>query len=146
VRVLHGSNLNLLGRREPEVYGTQTLADLNAALRSTAAELGVDVEIHQSNHEGQLVTWIQDCELSHGYAGVILNPGGYTHASVAIQDAIRAVRVPVIEVHLSNIFGREALRHTSITGVACAGVIMGLGFDSYLLALKHFAAALPRSA
>jgi len=128
VLVLHGPNLNLLGQREPGIYGSQTLAELDASL-------GAEVTIHQSNHEGQLIDWI------HGsvgaFDGIVINPGGYTHTSVAIHDALRSVPVPAIEVHLSNLYRRESLRHTSVTGVACVGVVMGLGAASYHLALRH---------
>lgn len=139
VLVIHGPNLNLLGQREPGIYGSTTLAELDASLHALAAELGVEVEIHQSNHEGQIIDWIHGA--SGRCDGIVINPGGYTHTSVAIQDALRAVPVPAIEVHLSNLHRRESLRHTSVTGVACAGVIMGLGTASYHLALRHFAAA-----
>lgn len=135
VLVLHGPNLNLLGQREPGIYGSQTLAELDASLRDLAASLGAEVTIHQSNHEGQLIDWI------HGsvgaFDGIVINPGGYTHTSVAIHDALRSVPVPAIEVHLSNLYRRESLRHTSVTGVACVGVVMGLGAASYHLALRH---------
>ncbi len=146
VRVIHGPNLNLLGEREPEIYGARSLNALNTALRELAAQLDVELDLRQSNHEGQIIDWVQECRQIAGErsAGLIINPAGYTHTSVAIQDAIRGVSLPVIEVHLSNIYSREALRHSSVTGVACAGVIMGFGFDSYLLALKHLAAALTR--
>jgi len=138
VLVIHGPNLNLLGQREPGIYGSGTLAELDASLRALAAELGAEVTIRQSNHEGEIIGWI------HGAAGaqdgIIINPGGYTHTSVAIQDALRAAPVPAIEVHLSNLYRREIQRHTSVTGVACAGVIMGLGPSSYLLALRQLVA------
>lgn len=139
--MIHGPNLNLLGVREPGIYGAGTLADLDAALEALAAQLGVSVSCRQSNGEGEIITWVQECAAGH-HDGVIINPGGYTHTSVAIADALRAVDAPKIEVHLTNLFGREPLRHSSITGVACAGVIMGLGAGSYLLALRHLAACL----
>lgn len=135
VLVLHGPNLNLLGQREPGIYGSQTLPELDASLRALAAELGAEVTIHQSNHEGALIEWI------HGAVGtcdgIVINPGGYTHTSVAIHDALRSVPVPAVEVHLSNLYRRESLRHTSVTGVACAGIVMGLGAASYHLALRY---------
>lgn len=141
VLVIHGPNLNLLGQREPGIYGSTTLAELDASLQALAAELGVRLETRQSNHEGVIIDWI------HGAVGqqdgIIINPGGYTHTSVAIADALRSVPVPAIEVHLSNLFKRESLRHTSVTGVACVGVIMGLGPASYHLALRSFAAQRP---
>lgn len=144
VLVIHGPNLNLLGEREPTIYGRTTLAELDAALHALAGELGVQLTTRQSNHEGTIIDWIQgarargDCPQD----GLILNPGGYTHTSVAIADALRAVSIPAIEVHLSNLYARDSLRHTSVTGVACAGIIMGLGTASYLLALRHLAATL----
>lgn len=135
VLVIHGPNLNLLGQREPGIYGSQTLAELDASLHALAAELAAEVTIRQSNHEGEIIGWI------HGAVGtcdgIVLNPGGYTHTSVAIHDALRAVTVPAVEVHLSNLYRRESLRHTSVTGVACVGVVMGLGAASYHLALRH---------
>ena len=135
--VIHGPNLNLLGEREPAVYGALTLAALDAELAELADDLGVAVECHQSNHEGALL------DLLHGArgraAGVILNPGGYTHTSVALHDAIKAVGLPTVEVHLSNIHAREPFRQRSVTASACAGVIAGLGKASYLLALRHLA-------
>ena len=137
VLVIHGPNLNLLGQREPGIYGSTTLAELDASLQALAAELGVRLETRQSNHEGVIIDWI------HGAAGqqdgIVINPGGYTHTSVAIADALRSVPVPAIEVHLSNLYKRESLRHTSVTGVACAGVVMGLGPASYHLALRALA-------
>lgn len=140
VLVLHGPNLNLLGEREPEIYGRTSLAQLDARLRSVGDELGVGVVAHQSNGEGELVTLIQTAR--DGCAGIVINPGGYTHTSIAIADALRASPLPAIEVHLSNLYGREALRHESITGSACRGVIMGLGPASYDLALRHLASLL----
>ncbi len=141
VLVVHGPNLNLLGEREPGIYGTTTLAELDASLHALASKLGLRLTTIQSNHEGAMIDAIHAARPGgqHPCAGIILNPGGYTHTSVALQDAIRAVQRPVIEVHLSNLFHREALRHQSVTGVACAGVVMGLGPASYLLALRHFA-------
>lgn len=139
--MLHGPNLNLLGTREPAIYGSATLADLDASLHALAHELGVTLTIQQSNSEGAIIDAIQACRAGGGHPqdGLILNPGGYTHTSVAIHDALRSVSIPAIEVHLSNLYARETLRHTSVTGVACAGVIMGLGTASYLLALRHLA-------
>lgn len=148
IRVIHGPNLNLLGTREPEIYGARSLAALDHELSVRAQRLGVELDLRQSNHEGQIIDWVQGCrdlardESGGRPVGLIINPAGFTHTSVAIQDALRAAAVPAIEVHLSNLYGREALRHTSVTGVACAGVIMGLGFSSYFLALEHLAAVL----
>ena len=135
--VLHGPNLNLLGLREPAVYGTQTLADVNAALEKLAEELGVDVACRQSNHEGELIDWLH--EARERFDGVIMNPGGYTHTSVALRDAIASIEKPCVEVHLSNVHAREAFRHTSLTAGVCVGVVMGFGLDSYLLGLRALA-------
>ena len=144
VLVLHGPNLNLLGTREPEIYGRSTLSELDASLHTLASELGVQLTTQQSNSEGALIDAIQSCRAggSRPQDGLVINPGGYTHTSVAIHDALRSVSIPAIEVHLSNLYARESLRHTSVTGVACAGVIMGLGTASYLLALRHLASIL----
>jgi 3-dehydroquinate dehydratase-2 len=134
VAVLHGPNLNLLGTREPEVYGDLTLEEIDRRIAERASELGVDVTTRQSNLEGELVTWIQEAD---GTAdAVILNPGGYSHTSVAIRDAIAAVSVPVIEVHLSNPAAREEFRHTDLVAGVSSGVISGFGWRSYLLALE----------
>ena len=135
VLVLHGPNLNLLGTREPEVYGDLTLEEIDRKINEHAAALGIEVETRHSNLEGELVTWIQ--EASHD--AVILNPGGYSHSSVAIRDAIAGVSVPVIEVHLSNPAAREEFRHTDLVGGACAGVISGFGWRSYILAIDAIA-------
>jgi 3-dehydroquinate dehydratase-2 len=137
VLVLHGPNLNLLGEREPEVYGDLTLEEIDERIRAHAHTLGVEVRTAQSNVEGELVTLIQDAR--SWAAGIVLNPGGYSHTSVAIRDAVAAVGVPVIEVHLSNPGAREEFRHTDLVGGACAGVIAGLGWRSYALALEALA-------
>jgi len=144
VLVIHGPNLNLLGEREPAIYGRTTLAELDASLHTLADQLGVQLTTRQSNHEGTIIDWIQGARArgDQPQDGLILNPGGYTHTSVAIADALRAVSMPAIEVHLSNLYARDSLRHTSVTGVACAGIIMGLGTASYLLALRHLAVLL----
>lgn len=143
VLVIHGPNLNLLGEREPEIYGRTTLEQLDAALGALGAELGVNVHCAQSNGEGTIVDLLHDAR--HHFHAVVLNPGGYTHTSVAIHDAIAAISIPVLEVHLSNLYARESFRHESVTGPACAGVVMGLGTASYELALRH-AASLARAA
>jgi 3-dehydroquinate dehydratase-2 len=137
VLVLNGPNLNLLGVREPETYGTETLADIEESCLERAAELGLRIEFRQSNHEGQLVDWIQEAREEAG--GIIINPGAYTHTSVALLDALRAADLPVIEVHISNIFRRERFRRHSYVSLAATGVITGLGSHGYLLALEAMA-------
>ncbi len=134
VLVLHGPNLNLLGTRQPEIYGTLTLAGLDALIRERALKLGVEVEIRQSNHEGQLVTWIQ--EARGAFHAILFNAAAYTHTSVALRDAILAVGLPVVEVHLSNIHAREEFRHRSLMAGVCRGQISGFGAQSYLLGLE----------
>jgi 3-dehydroquinate dehydratase-2 len=139
ILVLHGPNLNLLGTREPEVYGSMTLGDINARLEETAAANGATLRIFQSNHEGALIDAIHE---ARGWAdGLIINPGGYTHTSVALRDAISAVEIPAIEVHLSNVFARESFRHHSYISPVCLGVISGLGWVGYQLALERLLAA-----
>lgn len=133
VFVLNGPNLNLLGKREPLIYGSATLGDLKAAVEKRAGALGLKTDFRQTNHEGTLVDWIQ--EARENAAGLILNPGGYTHTSVAIHDALKALTIPTIEVHLSNIHAREAFRRHSFVSPAATGVICGLGADGYLAAL-----------
>ena len=134
ILVLHGPNLNLLGTREQSIYGSQSLDSIDAALSKLAEDLGVEVDIRQSNSEGELVGWIQDSKT--GYQGIIINPAAYTHTSIAIRDALAAVSLPTVEVHLSNIHQREPFRHHShIAGVAL-GQISGLGPAGYLLALR----------
>ncbi|MDT8444640.1 MAG: type II 3-dehydroquinate dehydratase [Desulfuromonadales bacterium] len=141
ILVLHGPNLNLLGQREPEVYGRQTLADINGALSLLADELGAAVEAFQSNHEGDLIDRIH-AAVNDGYAGIIINPGGLTHTSVALRDAISAVKLPVIEAHLSNIHAREQFRQFSYVAGVVVGQITGFGSTSYLLALRGLVAHL----
>lgn len=140
VLILNGPNLNLLGTREPEVYGRTTLADIEAACREQAGALGLEVEFRQSNAEAELIEWIQGA--AKAFDAVILNAGAYTHTSVAILDALQAMDLPLIEVHLSNIYKREAFRHHSYVSQAADGVICGLGMEGYLLALRALAGKL----
>ena len=135
--ILNGPNLNLLGVREPQTYGSETLADIEEACLERAAALGLAIEFRQSNHEGQLVDWIQ--EAREGSDGIIINAGGYTHTSVAIHDALRAAELPIIEVHISNIHARERFRRISYISAVANGVIVGLGSHGYLLALDAVA-------
>jgi 3-dehydroquinate dehydratase-2 len=140
ILVLHGPNLNLLGLREPAVYGKDTLADVDAQLEQLAATIGVLVACRQSNHEGELIDWLH--EARERFDGVLINPGGYTHTSVALRDAIAAMEKPCVEVHLSNVHKREAFRHVSLTAPVCVGAIMGFGLQSYLLGLRALASLL----
>jgi len=134
ILVIHGPNLNLLGRREPDIYGSFTLDDINNRLAALAVELGVGVSFYQSNHEGELVQKIQDA--MGVYQAIVINPGAYTHTSVALRDAIASTGIPTVEAHISNIYRREEFRkHSYISGVAI-GQITGFGADSYLLALR----------
>ena len=139
--ILNGPNLNLLGTREPGIYGSLTLADIEANCRDKAAMLGFSaVEFRQTNHEGELVDWIQ--EAGRRGAGVVMNPGAYTHTSIALHDAIKGTGVPVIEVHISNVHARESFRHRSFVSPVAAGVIVGLGPLGYTLALEALAGLL----
>ena len=132
--VLNGPNLNLLGTREPDIYGSETLDDLAAAMTERADQLGLALDIRQSNHEGHLIDWIQEAA-SVGALGIILNPGGLTHTSVALRDAVAGVPTPVIEVHLSNPDARESFRRRSLIAGVARGAIKGMGTHGYLLAL-----------
>jgi len=134
IAVLHGPNLRLLGRREPEVYGTETLDDVNDALGALAAELGVELETYQSNHEGELLDFIEDA--ADRVRGFLINPGAFTHTSVALRDALTGVDRPFVEVHLSNTAGRERFRRRSFLSDVAAGVVFGFGVQSYLLGLR----------
>jgi len=133
VFVLNGPNLNALGKREPGIYGGQTLADIEALCRAEGEKLGLAIDFRQSNHEGDLVDWIH--EAGDVAAGVAINAGAYTHTSIALHDAIRAVKIPVVELHLSNVHAREDFRHKSMIAPAVKGVICGFGAQSYVLAL-----------
>jgi 3-dehydroquinate dehydratase-2 len=135
VFVLNGPNLNLLGTREPEIYGSDTLDDIGNALSDRAAALGFAIDMRQSNHEGHLVDWLQEAQ-AEGAIAVLLNAGALTHTSIALYDVIRAIAVPVIEVHLSNPHAREPFRHKSYVGMAAKGTIAGFGATGYLLALE----------
>ena len=134
ILILHGPNLNLLGTREPQVYGTTALADIDEALKVEGKKLGLEVRTFQSNHEGALIDALHDAQT--WAAGVIINPGGYTHTSVALRDAISAIGLPVVECHLSNTEAREEFRHKSLIAPVCVGSIKGFGWRSYLLALQ----------
>ena len=134
ILVLNGPNLNLLGTREPSIYGATTLQEIEDRLRQEGFNLGVEIDFRQSNHEGELVTWIQ--EARGRIDTIILNAGAYTHTSVALRDAISACGIPTIEVHLSNIHAREEFRHRSLIAPVCVGQISGFGMNSYRLALK----------
>ena len=140
VLVLNGPNLNLLGRREPAIYGSETLADVETLCARNGARLGLDVTCRQSNGEGELVTWVQ--EVAGSYDALVINPGGYSHTSVALHDALRFLEVPVVEVHLSNIHQREEFRHQSLVSLVAKGVICGLGTKGYELALVAVAGLL----
>lgn len=133
--VLNGPNLNLLGTREPEIYGADTLDDIAGMLEDRARELGLDIDMRQSNHEGHLVDWLHEAQAVKARA-VLLNAGAFTHTSIAIHDAIKGVVTPVIEVHLSNPHTRESFRHTSFIGRAAKGTVAGFGALSYILALE----------
>lgn len=138
IYVLNGPNLNLLGMREPEMYGTATLADIERLCRSTAERHGFAVVFRQSNHEGMLIDWIHEAQ-AEGARGIVLNPAGYTTTSVALLDAIRAVRLPVIEVHLTNIHARESFRHASYISRVAKAVLCGFGAEGYALAITGLA-------
>lgn len=134
VLFLNGPNLNLLGTREPGIYGHRTLAQIEERVRELATSLGVEIDFRQSNHEGELVTWIQQAAGSH--QAIVLNAAAYTHTSVALRDAITGAGLPAVEIHLSNVHARESFRHRSLIAPVCRGVIAGFGADSYLLGLR----------
>ena len=143
VLVLHGPNLNLLGTREPEIYGKTTLAEIDARLATLAKELAVEIRIHQSSHEGQLVDHIHDA--ARWAAGILLNAAAYTHTSIAIRDAIKGIGLPTVEVHLSNPHAREEFRHVSLIAPVCVGTVSGFGADSYTLGLRALLGYLRRA-
>lgn len=134
ILVLHGPNLNLLGTREPDVYGSMSLEDINQKLVELGKELGTEIECFQSNHEGALIDALHEARTAAN--GVIINPGAYTHTSIALRDAISAIQIPVIEVHLSNVYAREEFRHVSMISAVCKGKVVGLGWRSYTLGLR----------
>ena len=134
ILIIHGPNLNMLGKREPEIYGAETLGEVNTRIGSLAKELGVEVEYFQSNSEGEIVSKIQDAMKE--YEGIVMNPGAYTHTSVAIRDAILSSGLTVVEVHISNVHKREEFRHKSFVSGVALGVVSGFGIDSYFLGLR----------
>jgi 3-dehydroquinate dehydratase II len=134
ILVLHGPNLNLLGTREPEVYGRSSLAEVDRAIQRHAKSRRIRVECRQSNSEGQLIDWVQGAD-REGFGGIVMNPGAFTHYSIALRDAVSAIRVPVVEVHLSNVHGREEFRRHSVIAPAARGQISGFGATSYLLGI-----------
>jgi 3-dehydroquinate dehydratase II len=134
ILVLNGPNLNLLGKRQPEIYGTLTLAQIEQRIRALAKELGIEIEVRQSNSEGELVTWIQ--EAANKFGAIVINPAAYTHTSLAMRDAVSAVGIPTVEIHISNIHKREPFRHHSFIAEVAVGQIAGFGVDSYLLGLR----------
>lgn len=134
ILVIHGPNINMLGTREPDTYGVATMADINSKLQKLAEAKGIKIEFFQSNIEGEIVDKIQSA--ASGIDGIVINPAAYTHTSVAIRDAIAAMKVPTVEVHLSNIHAREEFRHASLTAPVCLGQICGFGAESYILGLE----------
>jgi len=135
VLVIHGPNLNLLGKREEDIYGKMSLEDINNSLAEKAKALGIGVDFFQSNHEGDMVQRIQDAK-DEGFSAILINPAAYTHTSVALRDAVSAIDIPVVESHISNIYAREEFRHTSLIAPVAAGQIAGFGVNSYILGLE----------
>jgi 3-dehydroquinate dehydratase II len=135
ILVINGPNLNLLGKREPSIYGSGNLTDLENQCKAWGEELTTTIDCRQSNHEGVILDWLHSAE-QEGFEGIVVNPGGFSHTSVALRDAISAINVPVIEVHLSNIYAREEFRHHSYVSGVCEGVISGLGFQGYKAAIQ----------
>ena len=142
ILVLNGPNLNLLGTREPAIYGAATLADVQALCQATGQQLGVTVDFRQSNHEGVLVDWIHEAGAAHRAGtllGIVFNAGAYTHTSLALHDAVKGAGVPMVEVHISNVHAREAVRHHSYLSPVAAGIVVGFGVDGYALAMQGLA-------
>ncbi|MCD6292117.1 MAG: type II 3-dehydroquinate dehydratase [Deltaproteobacteria bacterium] len=137
ILTIHGPNLNLLGQREPEIYGAKELATINLEIKQRGEDLGISTTCRQSNHEGEIIDWLQNAG-HENFSGIIINPAAFTHTSIAIRDAIAAIELPVIEVHLSNISAREEFRQKSLTTAVCRGSISGFGPTSYLVALETF--------
>lgn len=142
VWVLNGPSLNLLGEREPEVYGTTTLADVEARVRETAAAHGLQIEFRQSNEEGVLIDWVHEARKTG--SGIVINPAAFTHYSLALRDALAAVGIPIVEIHLSNIFAREEWRAKSVVSGVAAGVVVGFGIESYVLGIEALAGILKK--
>jgi 3-dehydroquinate dehydratase-2 len=138
ILVIHGPNLNLLGKREEDIYGKMSLGDINKALSRKAKAIGYSIDFFQSNHEGDMVQRIQDAK-NQGFSAILINPAAYTHTSVALRDVISAIGMPVVEVHISNIYAREEFRHTSLIAPVAAGQIAGFGLNSYILGLEAIA-------
>ena len=139
IAIINGPNLDRLGTREPSIYGAESLSDLEASLKAEAEQLGLSVEFYQSNHEGVIIDTINQTLNQKSVEGIIINPGALTHTSLALRDALAGCNIPCIEVHISNIYQREAIRQHSISAPACLGVISGLGFQGYRSALRYFA-------
>jgi len=138
ILVIHGPNLNLLGKREEDIYGKMSLMDINKALSKKANAIGCAIDFFQSNHEGDIVQRIQDAK-EKGFSAILINPAAYTHTSVALRDAVSAIDIPVVEVHISNIYAREEFRHISLTAPVAVGQIAGFGLNSYILGLEAIA-------